>query len=229
MAIILTASLAPVIFLMIYIYTKDQFQKEPFKQLMKAFLGGILAGLADVLILNILGIDKLHPFPGAHGQAFFQAFFLAGIPEELFKLLFLYLFIWRSRYFDEYYDGIEYAAFVGLGFAGLENIMYVWQGGLGVAVSRALFAVPAHFFFAIIMGYFFAFAKFMPHKKKIYLFLAFLCPAFLHGIYDFILMYANLIQNTDTVTATFLNLGFFIFFIFIWKLANQRIKNLAGK
>ena len=162
MTIILTASLAPVIFLMIYIYTKDQFQKEPFKQLMKAFLGGILAGLADVLILNILGIDKLHPFPGAHGQAFFQAFFLAGIPEELFKLLFLYLFIWRSRYFDEYYDGIEYAAFVGLGFAGLENIMYVWQGGLGVAVSRALFAVPAHFFFAIIMGYFFAFAKFMP-------------------------------------------------------------------
>lgn len=229
MTIILTASLAPVIFLMIYIYTKDQFQKEPFKQLMKAFLGGILAGLADVLILNILGIDKLHPFPGAHGQAFFQAFFLAGIPEELFKLLFLYLFIWRSRYFDEYYDGIEYAAFVGLGFAGLENIMYVWQGGLGVAVSRALFAVPAHFFFAIIMGYFFAFAKFMPHKKKIYLFLAFLCPAFLHGIYDFILMYANLIQNTDTVIAALLNFGFFIFFIFIWKLANQRIKNLAGK
>ena len=229
MTIILTASLAPVIFLMIYIYIKDQFQKEPFGQLMKAFLGGVLAGLVDVLILSVLGLNNLHPFPGAHGQAFFQAFFLAGIPEELFKLLFLYLFIWKSQYFDEYYDGIEYAAFVGLGFAGLENIMYVWQGGLGVAVSRAMFAVPAHFFFAIIMGYFFAFAKFRPRKKKIYLFLAFLCPAILHGIYDFILMYANLIQNTDTVIAALLNFGFFIFFIFIWKLANQRIKNLAGK
>jgi RsiW-degrading membrane proteinase PrsW (M82 family) len=229
MIIILTASLTPVFLLLLYIYLKDRYQREPFGQLMKAFLGGILAGLVDVLILSVLGLNNLHPFPGAHGQAFYQAFFLAGIPEELFKLLFLYLFIWKSQYFDEYYDGIEYAAFVGLGFAGLENIMYVWQGGLGVAVSRAMFAVPAHFFFAIIMGYFFAFAKFRPRKKKIYLFLAFLCPAILHGIYDFILMYANLIQNTDTVIAALLNFGFFIFFSFLWKLAIRRVNHMIGK
>lgn len=229
MGIILIASLAPVVFLMLYIYAKDQFQKEPFGQLMKAFLGGILAGLLDVLLLSVLGVSDLQPFGGAHGQAFFQAFFLAGLPEEFCKLLFLYLFIWNSRYFDEYYDGVEYAAFVGLGFAGLENILYVWQGGLGVAVSRALFAVPAHFFFAIIMGYFFAFAKFRPEKKTWYLLLALLCPTILHGIYDFILMYANLIQTTNTATAAFLNLGFFIFFIFIWKLAIKRLKNVAGK
>ncbi len=229
MGIILIASLAPVIFLMIYIYAKDQFQKEPFRQLMKAFLGGILAGLLDVLLLSVFGVSDLQPFPGAHGQAFYQAFFLAGLPEEFCKLLFLYLFIWNSRYFDEYYDGIEYAAFVGLGFAGLENIMYVMQGGLGVAVSRALFAVPAHFFFAIIMGYFFAFAKFRPEKKTWYLLLALLCPAILHGIYDFILMYANLIQNTDTAIAALLNLGFFIFFIFIWKLAIRRVNRMVGR
>ena len=229
MGIILIASLAPVIFLMIYIYAKDQFQKEPFGQLMKAFLGGILAGVLDVLLLSVLGIANLQPFPGAHGQAFFQAFFLAGLPEEFCKLVFLYLFIWKSQYFDEYYDGIEYAAFVGLGFAGLENIMYVWQGGIGVAISRALFAVPAHFFFAIIMGYFFSFAKFRPEKKNWYLLLALLCPAILHGIYDFVLMYANLIQTTNTTTATFLNLGFFIFFIFIWKLAIKRVRQMVGK
>jgi len=229
MTIILIASLAPVIFLMIYIYSKDRFQKEPFGQLMKAFLGGILAGLADVLLLSALGISQLQPFPSAFGQAFYQAFFLAGLPEEFCKLVFLYLFIWKSQYFDEYYDGIEYAAFVGLGFAGLENILYVWQGGMGVAVSRALFAVPAHFFFAIIMGYFFAFAKFRPQKKTWYLLLALLCPAILHGIYDFVLMYANLIQTTDTVTATFLNLGFFIFFLFIWKLAIRRVNRMVGQ
>lgn len=229
MIILLIASLAPVIFLMIYIYAKDQFQKEPFGQLVKAFLGGILAGILDVLLLSALGISDLQPFSGARGQAFFQAFFLAGFPEELCKLIFLYLFIWKSQYFDEYYDGIEYAAFVGLGFAGLENIMYVWQGGIGVAVSRALFAVPAHFFFAIIMGYFFAFAKFRPEKKTWYLLLALLCPAILHGIYDFILMYANLIQNTDTAIAALLNLGFFIFFIFIWKLAIRRVNRMVGR
>jgi len=229
MIILLIASLAPVIFLMTYIYAKDQFQKEPFGQLMKAFLGGILAGILDVLLLSALGISDLQPFSGVRGQAFFQAFFLAGFPEELCKLIFLYLFIWKSQYFDEYYDGIEYAAFVGLGFAGLENIMYVWRGGMDVAISRAMFAVPAHFFFAIIMGYFFSLAKFRHEKKKLYLFLAFLCPAILHGIYDFILMYANLIQNTDTIIAALLNLGFFIFFIFIWKLAIKKLRQMAGK
>ena len=228
MGIILIASLAPVVFLLIYIYGKDQYQKEPFPLLMKAFLGGILAGCLDILILSVLGIDRLS-FSNNMMQAAYQAFFQAALPEEFCKLVFLYLFIWKSQYFDEYYDGIEYAAFVGLGFAGLENIMYVWQGGIGVAVSRALFAVPAHFFFAIIMGYFFAFAKFRYRQKHLYLFLALLCPVILHGIYDFVLMYAELIQTTDTATAAFLNLGFFIFFIFIWKLATRRVKNMAGK
>lgn len=229
MIIILTASLTPVFLLLLYIYLKDRYQREPFGQLMKAFLGGILAALADALLLNVLRVGDLQPFSGAHGQAFYQAFFLAGIPEEFFKLLFLYLFIWKSKYFDEYYDGIEYAAFVGLGFAGLENILYVVQGGMGVAVSRALFAVPAHFFFAIIMGYFFAFAKFRPEKKKLYLLLAFLCPAILHGIYDFLLMYSNLIQNTDTVIAALLNIGFFVFFSFLARLAINRVNHLVGR
>ncbi len=229
MSIILIASLAPVLLLMIYIYAKDRFQKEPLPLLMKAFLGGILAAGLDVLLIQVLHLEQYANFNDPLRQALFQAFCLAGIPEEFSKLVFLYLFIWNSRYFDEYYDGIEYAAFVGLGFAGLENIMYVMQGGMGVAVSRALFAVPAHFFFAIIMGYFFAFAKFRPRKKTLYLLLALICPAILHGIYDFALMYAELIQSTDTVTASFLNIGFFIFFIFIWKLAQRRIDNLVGR
>ncbi len=229
MIIILIASLAPVIILMTYIYKKDRFQKEPFPLLMKAFLGGILAAALDVLLIKFLHLEQLGNFSNPLPSALYQAFCLAAMPEELSKLVFLYLFIWKSQYFDEYYDGIEYAAFVGLGFAGLENILYVAQGGMGVAVSRALFAVPAHFFFAIIMGYFFAFAKFRPWKKSYYLVLAFICPAILHGIYDFVLMYAGLIQSTDTVTAGLLSLLFYAFFIFIWKLAKHRIEHMVGK
>lgn len=229
MSIILIASLAPVVFLMLYIYAKDKCQKEPIGQLLKALLGGVLAAIADVILLSVFGFAEVTEFSSAFGQAFYQAFCQAALPEEFCKLLFLYWFIWKSPAFDEYYDGIEYAAFVGLGFAGLENIMYVIQGGLGVAVSRAMFAVPAHFFFAIIMGYFFAFAKFRPWKKKTYLILAYICPVIMHGIYDFILMYNNFIQTTSMGTAAILNIAFFAFFIFIWKLANKRIKTTAGK
>lgn len=229
MVIILTASLLPVIILLLYIYKKDRYQKEPFPMLMKALLGGVLAGLADIALLTALQSVEITEFSSKLTASLYQAFCQAAMPEELCKLFFLYIFIWNSRYFDEYYDGIEYAAFVGLGFAGLENIMYVMQGGLGVAVGRALFAVPAHFFFAIIMGYFFAFAKFRPRKKRIYLILAYLCPVLMHGIYDFILMYNDLIKDTDTAFAALLNVVFYIFFFFIWKFAAKRVEYLSGK
>ena len=229
MGIILIASLLPVLLLLIYIFRKDKYLKEPLPMLLKALLGGVLAGIADIILLSALSFAEVTTFSGNLQQALYQAFCQAALPEEFCKLLFLFLFIWPSRYFDEYYDGIEYAAFVGLGFAGLENIMYVMEGGLGVAIGRALFAVPAHFFFAIIMGFFFALAKFRPWKKNFYLILAYICPVIMHGIYDFILMYNNIIQTMSTGTASILNIIFFVFFIFIAKLASKKVNQMAGR
>lgn len=229
MLIILTASLLPVIVLLVYIYRKDQYQKEPLPLLLKALLGGVLAGIMDIALLTLLRSFEVTTFASPMHHALYQAFCQAALPEEFCKLFFLYLFIWKSQYFDEYYDGIEYAACVGLGFAGLENLMYVLEGGIAVAVGRALFAVPAHFFFAIIMGYFFAFAKFRPWKKSTYLTLAYICPVLLHGIYDFILMYNDFIQETNTAVAAMLNIVFYIFFIFVWKIATKRVKQMSGK
>lgn len=229
MSIILIASLAPVIFLLGYIYAKDKYQKEPFGQLMKALLGGVLAAVLDIILLSVVNLFINPVFSSELQGALYQAFCMAALPEELCKLFFLYLFIWNSQYFDEYYDGVEYAAFVGLGFAGLENVMYVLQGGVGVAVGRALFAVPAHFFFAIFMGYFFSMAKFKPWKKGTYLLLAYIVPVILHGIYDGILMTQNAIAEADPTTAGFLGLGFFIFFLMVWRRAIKRVKHVVGK
>ena len=229
MLIILAASLLPVIVLLVYIYRKDKYQKEPLPMLLKALLGGVLASILDIILLTTFRFAGITTFSNELQNALYQAFCQAAMPEEFCKLFFLYLFVWKSRYFDEYYDGLEYAACVGLGFAGLENLMYVLEGGISVAVGRALFAVPAHFFFAIIMGYFFAFAKFRPWKKSTYLVLAYICPVILHGIYDFILMYNNLIQETNTAVAALLNIVFYIFFIFVWKVAARRINTMSGQ
>jgi RsiW-degrading membrane proteinase PrsW (M82 family) len=65
----------------------------------------------------------------------------------------------NNPYFDEHFDGIVYAVCVGMGFAGLENIMYVFQNmddWMSVSVARAIFSVPGHFFFAVSMGYFYS-------------------------------------------------------------------------
>lgn len=234
MYIILTASLLPVVLLMAYIYKRDTFQKEPWPLLMKAFGFGILSALLDMFVAS--GLNHIVPRPADTplGNALYEAFVCAALPEEFCKLLMLYLCIWKDPHFDEYYDGLEYAAFVGLGFAGLENVLYILQGGLGLAVGRGIFAVPAHFFFAIFMGYFFSMARFRFAQRRKYLALAYFVPVLLHGTYDAVLMYMGNLNATDTpqdvdALSGALYIAFLVFFFFTWRAATRRVNKISGQ
>ncbi len=105
-----------------------------------------------------------------------------------FKFLFLFLLAWKSRSFNEKFDGIVYAVFVSLGFAAVENILYVIDGGSQVGFIRALTAVPGHALFGIAMGYHLGIARMYAEIRRRHLLYALLVPVILHGIYDFILM-----------------------------------------
>lgn len=234
MYIILTASLLPVVLLMAYIYKRDTFQKEPWPLLMKAFGFGILSALLDIFVAGFLQRVVPHPVSSPFNDALYEAFVCAAAPEEFCKLLLLYLCIWKNPHFDEYYDGLEYAAFVGLGFAGFENVLYIMQGGLGLAVGRGIFAVPAHFFFAIFMGFCFSLARFHYEKRRLFLTLAYIIPVLLHGTYDFLLMYMNNLNGTDaeqevSPVAGTLYVVFLIFFFFVWRFAVKRINKMSGQ
>ena len=82
-----------------------------------------------------------------------------GITEELLKFLVVMLIIYPNKNFDEPFDGIVYAVFVGMGFATAENLAFVMNGSASLAIMRMLSAVPAHFVFAVIMGYYLGKAK----------------------------------------------------------------------
>lgn len=234
MSIILIASLLPVALLMGYIYKRDTFEKEPWPLLLKAFGFGVLAAMLDMFVAGALNFLIPKPSDTPLADALYNAFVSAAFPEEFCKLLMLYLCIWKSPYFNEYYDGLEYAAFVGLGFAGIENVLYIMQGGLGLAVGRGLFAVPAHFFFAIFMGYFFALARFRYNMRRKYLTLAYLIPVALHGTYDAVLMYMNNLNDTDILQEAnaitgILYIGFLVFFFFVWRAATRRVNRMSGQ
>ena len=225
----------PVVLLMGYIYKRDTFNKEPWPLLLKAFGFGVLAAFLDFAVAGLLQRVIPHPVSTPLNDAIYEAFVCAAAPEEFCKLLMLYLCIWRNPHFDEYYDGLEYAAFVGLGFAGIENVLYIMSGGLGLALGRAVFAVPAHFFFAIFMGFFFSLARFRYERRKIFLFLAYIIPVTLHGIYDAVLMYINNLQGeTDTLQEVdalsgILYAGFLVFFFFVWRFAVRRVNKMSGQ
>jgi len=183
---ILLASLAPVFIILFYIYFRDKYEKEPLGMLIKALLAGILIILPVIFVEQWLSALAL--FSGKVGAAAWHAFVVAGFTEELFKFLILYLLVWRSPSFNEKFDGIVYAVFVSLGFAGVENVLYVMEGGMQTAAIRALTAVPAHAIFGVTMGYYLGVAHMYEELRRPYLLRAIAIPVLLHGIYDFILM-----------------------------------------
>ena len=184
---IIIAALLPAITIWIYIWKKDP-RPEPTFQLVKATLAGILICIPLVLIENAIGFTLFGRTGGPitlFGTTI-QAFLEAALPEESFKLLALWLMLRRNPYFDEHFDGIVYAVCVGLGFASIENIFYLfnnmdsWQS---VAISRALLSIPGHYAFAVMMGYYYSVHHFIDHSPRTAAYIL-LIPVLGHGVYD---------------------------------------------
>ncbi len=180
-------ALAPVVIIAIYIYIRDKYEHEPIGILLTTLAAGALICFPIIFFEKIIFNLPIQPISNL-GDAAYNAFAVASFTEEAFKYLALFLLIWNNRNFNEKFDGIVYAVFISLGFAAVENIMYVNNYGQSVGYMRAITAVPAHAIFGVAMGYYFGIAKFYPHKRKLFLLLAFTVPFLLHGIYDFILM-----------------------------------------
>lgn len=223
--VLLLSAILPVVLFLYFIYQKDT-KKEPWKLLLKCFGFGMLSIIPTVIIEMILNLGNILQSVELH--TFYTAFIVAGFTEELIKFLILYWIIFKSKQFDQYYDGIVYAVFVSLGFALVENIMYVLQGGIGIAVVRAVLSVPAHGLFGVIMGYFLSLAKFSDIDKiKHKLLPALLIPILFHGTFDFILMYISTLQNTAFILLLFVL--FVTLMILLWRFAIKKIKvNIAS-
>jgi len=185
---LLLAAIAPIALILYYIYLRDKWEKEPLRKLFLAVLFGALT-VIPILFVEMFLSGFLPVFDFSHRiSAMYNAFVVAAFTEESLKFIALYLLIWKSKEFNEKFDGIVYAVFVSLGFAMVENIMYVTSNGMGNAITRAITAVPAHAIFGVVMGYHLSFAKFSLFYKKRNMAYALLIPIGLHGVYDFILM-----------------------------------------
>lgn len=186
-------ALIPVIGLILFIYFKDKGEKEPFGFLISLFFLGMATTISAV-ILEAIGEGILGAAFSYEtvGSSLIRAFFVVAPAEELGKYLILRLRTWKSRHFDYSYDAIVYSVFISLGFAALENVLYVISSGIGTALMRMFTAVPGHACFAVMMGFFYSKAKYASvtgNKGKCRLFkaLAMLIPILTHGIYDGIL------------------------------------------
>jgi RsiW-degrading membrane proteinase PrsW (M82 family) len=184
-----TLAVIPALFLIRYFYKQDSLKKEPKGLIVKVFLLGIVSTIPVIIIEIILGeFNKMLQSQSIHFFVF-KAFIVAAFSEEFLKFLVVWIYPYRKTDFDEVMDGIVYAVVAGLGFACLENVIYVINGGILTAIVRAFTAVPLHALAAGVMGYYIGEAKFATKKKtRIRFFIrGIMLAIFIHGLYDFVL------------------------------------------
>lgn len=223
--LIILSAIVPAIVLLAYIMIKDRKQPEPFSQIAKGFWYGCLS-VGIVLFLGEI-LQKLGLFVSdtpSVGNAIKHAFFIAAFPEEAAKMYMLWLLLRKNPFFDEHVDGIVYAVCIGMGFASIENIFYLfsnidsWQD---VAIGRAFLSIPEHFCLAVIMGYFFAIAH-MYSNKRWYYALAYFVPVLIHGIYDACIFVINIPALGTSAIVSILFIACFIFGIWYSKRAIKK-------
>lgn len=221
------AALLPAFILGVYIWRKDP-HPEPFKWVARAFAWGVFICMPVAFLENwVQGLLFGGHEPTTLFGSTIQAFFVAAVPEEGAKLLALCLLLRNNKVFDEHFDGIVYAVFVSLGFAAIENVGYVFMSGenwMSTAVMRALLAVPGHYAFAILMGYYYALYHFVDRSKRNAC-LMFLMPVLAHGVYDSIAMSGSINPIAGSIS-------FFVLIYFCIKLqkaARAKINDLCTR
>ncbi len=188
---LLALAIAPGIAICLFIYFKDKYNKEPLGLLLMSFLLGMLAIIPAVIIQIFL----TKPVEHLMGEGIFYtavfSYLIVAFGEEGSKYLAVRFFAFRRKAFNDPFDGIVYSIMVGMGFATLENVGYVYQHGVVTGIMRMLLSVPAHATFAVMMGYYVGLAKFYPDRRKKYLLLAVFWPVLFHGTFDFLLFLNN--------------------------------------
>jgi RsiW-degrading membrane proteinase PrsW (M82 family) len=188
------AAIGPCLLLLWLAVVADSRPEPPRMVLIAVVLGafsGVAAGGVELWLRRHLPIAH-NPWLAADEAALF----IADIPEETMKILVIAAIALRARDFDEPMDGVVYGTAVGLGFAALENLLYLvgfrasWQS---VAVARGILSVPLHGALGAIAGAYIASARFGgalgAHKGRRWprarlFFLAWLVPVVLHAVYD---------------------------------------------
>jgi RsiW-degrading membrane proteinase PrsW (M82 family) len=184
--ILLALAIAPGIAIAFFIYFRDKYEKEPFSLLAKCFLFGMFTIIPPIFI-EMSGARFSPEFHRSSFDIIIYCFMFVGLSEELSKYLLLRVYPYRSKYFNEPFDGIVYSVMISMGFATAENIFYVLEHGVGVGILRMFTAVPAHAAFGVLMGFYVGLSKFRKHNFWLLL-TGLLTATAAHGLYDYFLM-----------------------------------------
>lgn len=192
----------PPLLIAFYIYKQDKFDKEPKELILKSFLFGCLS-VFPILILELIFNENLF------SNYFLYMFCGVALVEEGMKYFFLKKYLYYKPDFNEPFDGIVYAVMVSLGFATVENLVYVFiyypDQQISVAIKRMISAIPLHASCGVIMGYYVGLAKFSTNSRKLLIKGVFFATL-LHAIYNYFILVDNGVYSILSVLALILGI-----------------------
>ncbi|UPV98807.1 PrsW family intramembrane metalloprotease [Halorussus gelatinilyticus] len=193
-------SVVPAFGLAAYIWYADVTTSEPLTLLVGTFLLGVLFAGFAAIINTLAGAITLVPVVG---MVLF--FYLVVAPvEETVKWLAIRLYAFRSDRFDAVIDGAVYGAMAGLGFATIENAIYITQSisdvttigsqqiaSAGQTAAVRLLAGPGHVIYSAFAGYYLGLAKFNRENAGPIVVKGLLIAAFIHATYNSLVTYLS--------------------------------------
>lgn len=195
LSVYIIAAILPAVLLMSYIYNRDHIDREPGYLIRKLIIGGLWAAGTAMILEHAEEYLQYPLIDHVSVEAYALVTAIAvGLIEEGAKFFFMKKYTWNDPNFNYRFDGVVYAVFVSLGFAAIENVLYViFYGGLSIALTRAILTIPAHMGFSVFMGSFYARAKICDVHldrggKMLNLAASYLSAVCLHSVYDGLLM-----------------------------------------
>lgn len=214
---LLIISLAPTLALLMWIYIKDKYDREPIKVLIRLFFIGTLISVPAIAIEDILLRVNIN---NSYLNLIYTSFIVAATTEEVLKAMVLISYTLKSRYYTEKLDGIVYSICITLGFATIENIIYIFNGNylnvFQIGLARAVISIPAHVLFAINMGYYLSMYKFNLDElksRRLFLVKLILIPIILHGLFDILAM----------IKTTWASIVFIVYLVYLWKISLDKL------
>lgn len=167
-----------------YVRSLDIYERERWRNIILVFIIGCAT---TFLVFPIAGFINDLGFSLNDGfiNDFFYCVIGIGMVEEFVKLIPLLIIMRFKKVVNEPFDFILYASVSALGFAFIENVLYINRTDFGAVNGRSLMACVGHMTFSSVIGYSIMLSTFKKSKKLYYLLGGFILASAMHGFYDF--------------------------------------------
>ena len=213
----ISLGILPAVFWLLFWLYEDKKRPEPRGLILRAFIGGMLV-VPIVIPLQILGFNYF--------SLGFVAFTIVSLTEEIFKYIAARITSLGSKENNEPLDPVIYMITTALGFAAVENTLFLIQdASLGAAASsliitgnmRFMGATVLHVISSATVGVFMSLAFYRSKNiKKVFLFFGLILAIVLHTVFNLLII--NSVDTNVFATFTFVWVGVVILLLMFEKI-----------